>query len=196
MVPTPTAPVQQVEIDGAIVTTRSALDVVPEQASVVRFSSTLIDDGGGFELCLAGVMESLPPQCDGPVVVGLEPQGWTETQSGVTWGDREVVVAWPPDDGELVLIEDGPPRPPPDEPIDEADGSYGQAALMAIQDQLSDANLYGASGPVLSSGIGATPGRLDVGVAVADLATVRRILEIVDTPDALHFWGHGEILAG
>ena len=190
---------RQLDLDGAIVTTRSALDELPEQASVVRFSSTLIDTGSGLELCLGGVAESLPPQCSGPVVVDLDPQGWTETMGGVTWGDRTVVVAWPPVDGELVLIEDGPPRPPSGE-SSEADldpgGSHDEATLMGIQDQLSAAGLYGPTGPVLSSGIGVTPGRLDVTIVVADLTTIREVLEVVDVPDAVHLFGLGEVLAG
>ena len=68
----------------------------------------LIDSGDGLELCFGGVNESLPPQCAGPVVDGLDPEGWTQTQADVTWGTRTVTVAWPPVDGHLTLISDEP----------------------------------------------------------------------------------------
>lgn len=194
----PDAPValQEHDIEGAIVTTRSALDELPERASVVRFSRTLVDDGNGLELCIGGVAESLPPQCTGPVVAGLDPEGWTETQSGVTWGEREVVVEWPPVDGQLQLIASGPPNyPQPSEvEVEDPEGSYGLATLDAITDQLEDAGLLGTAGPVTYTAMGEVPGRVDVGLVVADHATIRQVLAVVDTPQALHMWGDAEVL--
>ena len=86
--------------------TRTNLDVLPEKATVVRFTSTLIDSGGGLELCTGQVATALPPKCVGPVVDGLDPTGWTQSDDGVTWGFRTVTVTWPPIDGHLTLIED------------------------------------------------------------------------------------------
>lgn len=96
------------EIDGSVVWTRTNLEVLPEKATVVRFTSTLIDSGRGLELCIGGVLTSLPPQCGGPVVDDLDPTGWTQADDGVTWGTRTVTVAWPPVDGHLTLITDQP----------------------------------------------------------------------------------------
>ena len=36
------------------------------------YAATVIDAGSGAELCLGGVDESLPPQCDGPPLVGWD----------------------------------------------------------------------------------------------------------------------------
>ena len=105
-----TTPLRTFDVDGLAVEVLTPLDELPQHATVVRFTTTLIDSGrGGLELCISGVSDSLPPQCRGPVVDGLDPTGWTETQSGVTWGDRTVTVAWPPSaDGHLTLIADEP----------------------------------------------------------------------------------------
>jgi len=98
------------DVDGATVEVSTPLDALPQRATTVRFTGTLIDSGrGGLELCMGGVEASLPPQCRGPVVEGLDPAGWTETQNGVTWGDRTVTVAWPPTaEGRLTLLGDEP----------------------------------------------------------------------------------------
>lgn len=98
------------DVDGLAVEVLTPLAELPQHATVVRFTGTLIDSGrGGLELCITGVNDSLPPQCRGPVVDGLDPTGWTETQSGVTWGERTVTVAWPPTgNGHLTLVDDEP----------------------------------------------------------------------------------------
>lgn len=52
-----------------------------------RHAVTVLDDGDGPELCLGGVMESYPPQCGGPELLGFEwPEGSYEEESGVRWG--------------------------------------------------------------------------------------------------------------
>lgn len=60
-------------------------------------------------LCLGGVLESLPPQCGGPVITN-----WTwsavadeESASGTTWGEYHVIGAF---DGERFTLTD-PPGP-------------------------------------------------------------------------------------
>lgn len=64
-------------------------------------------------LCLGGVMESYPPQCGGPVVVGLD---WddvpdAETASGVTWGSAWVVGTY---DGETFTLTEPARETAPD----------------------------------------------------------------------------------
>lgn len=53
---------------------------------------TVLDDGGGPQLCLGAVAESMPPQCE-----GLEVTGWDwadhpehEEAGGTRWGDFQV----------------------------------------------------------------------------------------------------------
>lgn len=63
--------------------------------------------------CLGGVAESYPPQCSGPVVVGLD---WAdvpdaETASGVTWGMGWVVGTY---DGETFTLTEPVRQDPPD----------------------------------------------------------------------------------
>lgn len=60
---------------------------------------TVLDDGDGAELCLGGVMESLPPQCGGPVIVGWDWAEHTdafEEASGVRWGEFLVTGTYDP----------------------------------------------------------------------------------------------------
>lgn len=70
-------------------------------------------EGGEPELCLGGVAESYPPQCSGPVVVGLD---WddvpdAETASGVTWGSGWVVGTF---DGETFTLTEPVRQEPPE----------------------------------------------------------------------------------
>ncbi len=63
-------------------------------------------------LCLGGVMESYPPQCGGPSLVGLD---WAdiadkETASGVTWGTGYVVGTF---DGEAFTLTEPVSSDPP-----------------------------------------------------------------------------------
>ena len=67
----------------------------PAAASdTVRSTGTVmvLDDGGGPQLCVGAVAESMPPQCE-----GLEMTGWDwadhpehEEQSGTRWGEFQV----------------------------------------------------------------------------------------------------------
>ena len=78
-------------------------------------NGTVLDDGGGPELCLGGVAESLPPQCG-----GMQIHGWSwdavegeQRAGGVTWGDFHVVGTY---DGSSFRVEQaGPPRSVPEE---------------------------------------------------------------------------------
>lgn len=100
---------------------------LPNRAEKVEFTTTVIDSGAGPELCTGGVADSLPPQCSGPIADGLDLTGWTEEAGGVRWGERTVVVTWPPIDGHVQLVEDSEPRYegvvyPPGELPDECGG--------------------------------------------------------------------------
>ena len=72
---------------------------------------TVLDDGDGAELCLGGVMDSFPPQCGGPGLVGWdwsEHDGDFEEGSGVRWGDFVVTGSF---DGETFTPSRSCPRP-------------------------------------------------------------------------------------
>jgi hypothetical protein len=67
----------------------------------------------GPQLCLGGVLESYPPQCGGPDVVGWD---WAavdgeESANGTTWGTWRVVGTW---DGESLTLTERPNEPPPE----------------------------------------------------------------------------------
>lgn len=68
--------------------------VPPASGSMrTRGAVTILDDGDGPELCLGGVMTSLPPQCGGPTVVNwawADHRGDFEDVSGVRWGEFAV----------------------------------------------------------------------------------------------------------
>lgn len=81
-------------------------------ASPVRVTSahlaTVLDEGEGPKLCLGGVLQSLPPQCDGPALAGWE---WAEhpeheTSGQVTWGEFSVMGTW---DGTRLAYESAIP---------------------------------------------------------------------------------------
>jgi hypothetical protein len=64
----------------------------------------------GPQLCLGGMLDSYPPQCGGPDVVGWSWEavdGW-ESASGTTWGTYHLVGTW---DGERFTLTE-PPGPP------------------------------------------------------------------------------------
>ena len=92
------------EVDGIEVVTPSVLNDLPEQATRVEFHTAVIDSGNGPELCIGGVLDSLPPQCSGPVAAGLDMDGWSEEANGVRWGERSVLVTWPPVDGVVEVV--------------------------------------------------------------------------------------------
>lgn len=100
--------IQVYEVEGIEVVTPTRLDELPHRATQVEFLVTVIDSGDGPELCIGGVATSLPPQCSGPVAAGLDMEGWSEELNGVRWGDRSVVVTWPPIDGVVTVVADSP----------------------------------------------------------------------------------------
>jgi hypothetical protein len=71
----------------------------------------VIDEGDGARMCLGMVMESLPPQCEGPVVVGWD---WDEVDgeeaaAGVIWGEYRVRGLW---DGDVFTLDRQPVHTP------------------------------------------------------------------------------------
>ena len=78
---------------------------IPAAAGAVEATATVLDDGDGPELCLGGVADSLPPQCDGPPVEGWDWDVHPEHESvdGVKWGEFRVVGEW---DGTTFTVTD------------------------------------------------------------------------------------------
>ncbi len=98
------------DLDGlevvTVTATTSEFDGLPIRAERVEFTGMIIDSGSGPTICIGGVAESLPPQCGGPIAVGLEMGDWSEEAQGVRWGERTVVVSWPPVDGQVQLLDE------------------------------------------------------------------------------------------
>lgn len=94
-------------------------------------SMVLDDPGRPPVLCLGGVADSLPPQCDGIPIADWDWEAVDGEQSaaGSTWGEFHVVGTY---DGEtFTLLEAGPPRPaeqvegdPVDTPCAEPEGGW------------------------------------------------------------------------
>lgn len=93
--------------------TAPATTPTTQQRVLYEVTTTVLEsEGHGPQLCVAGVMESFPPQCEGPDVVGWswdDVDGW-ESASGTTWGRYRVVGTW---DGErLTVTEPAAPADP------------------------------------------------------------------------------------
>ena len=100
------------DVGGVEVVAVTETDTLPDKATTIEVTGTLIDSGGGPTLCVGAVATSLPPQCGGPIVDGLDLSGWSEEAQGVRWGERTVVVTWPPVDDHIQLISDTEPEHP------------------------------------------------------------------------------------
>lgn len=117
---------------------------IAAKGEVVGQGTILQKDGEDAQFCLGGVMESYPPQCSGPVVVGWEwpEDGMWESASGVTWGTYAVVGEWDgvqftPTQPAIPLALYDPMRPEPDPRSDPANaGDNDEALLLRIQDEL------------------------------------------------------------
>lgn len=62
----------------------------PVELLTTRSPATVLDDGVGPELCLGGVLDSYPPQCGGPRVVGWDwsqHRGDFDQSNGTRWGE-------------------------------------------------------------------------------------------------------------
>lgn len=114
---------------------------------VIGQGTVLAKDGGPAMLCLGGVMESYPPQCSGPEIIGWD---WevvegAESAGGVTWGTYAVQGTW---DGSAFTVTqpaiplslyDPPafedPRLDPDNP-----GAGNEEDLLRLQEDIHQAN--------------------------------------------------------
>jgi hypothetical protein len=97
----------------------------PTTHTVYAGNAFILDDGDGPEACGA-VAESLPPQCSGPRVIGLDwaDVPWAESAQGVTWADAYVefrviegdfhLTAVPSERRELAFPDVEAPAVPPD----------------------------------------------------------------------------------
>lgn len=114
--------------------------------NVIGQGTVLQVDGEDPVLCLGGVMESYPPQCEGPVVEGWDwnPIEIKESSGGVTWGTFAVVGSW---DGEVFTLAEPPVPlalydPPMQEPDPRTDpenaGAGDEDELLRIQEDLHD----------------------------------------------------------
>lgn len=112
---------------------------------VVGQGTVLQKDGEEAQFCLGAIMESYPPQCSGPELLGWEwpDDGMWETASGVTWGTYAVSGTWDGDAftrGEMVipLALYDPIRPEPDPRADPANaGDNSEELLLRVQEELS-----------------------------------------------------------
>jgi hypothetical protein len=117
---------------------------VAAPGEVIGQGTVLQIEGEEAQFCLAGVMESYPPQCSGPVIVGWEwpDDGMYESASGVTWGSYALQGTW---DG----VEFTPTQPPiplalydpmmeePDPRTDPANaGDNAEDLLVRVQEEL------------------------------------------------------------
>lgn len=117
---------------------------IAADGEVVGQGMVLQKDGEEAQFCLGAVMESYPPQCSGPVIVGWEwpDDGMSESSNGVTWGTYAVVGEWDgvqftPTQPAIPLALYDPMRPEPDPRSDPANaGANDEALLLRIQEEL------------------------------------------------------------
>lgn len=89
-------------------------DPSPDEPVTYETNGFVLDDGSGPVLCVGGVMESLPPQCDGIPLIGWD---WDavdgeEAAQGASWGSFTVTGTY---DGTTFTVEGaGSPQPYPD----------------------------------------------------------------------------------
>jgi hypothetical protein len=115
------------------------------EGEVLGQGTVLQIDGEATMFCLGAVMESYPPQCNGPQIVGWD---WAavegaETASGVTWGTFAVRGTW---DGTALTVTQPPimlalydPMPVVDEFTEPANKGKSTAAELAdVQEQVSN----------------------------------------------------------
>lgn len=111
---------------------------------VVGQGTVLQSGDAAPQFCLGGVMESYPPQCSGPELIGWDWSAYegSETASDVTWGTYAVWGSW---DGTALTVESAvmlalyDPMPVVDPLLDPANaGATTDADLVAIQDGIPD----------------------------------------------------------
>jgi hypothetical protein len=123
----------------------------PGRASLpaeVTSNAIVLEDDDGPRLCLGMVMESYPPQCEGPSILGWD---WDavegeESAVGTTWGEYRVRGIWdghvftldrPPVAAPLMVATHDPSAPPPSASPDPACVS-SEARLPTLRDAVPD----------------------------------------------------------
>ena len=101
----------------------------PDGPVTYETNGFVLDDGSGPVLCVGGIMESFPPQCDGIPLVGWD---WDavegeETAQGASWGSFTVTGTY--DGTTFTVVDAGSPQPYPDQgpigtPCPEPDGGW------------------------------------------------------------------------
>ena len=83
---------------------RPPLDSAASLEGIFGGNVSVIDDGGGPVVCAGGVAMSLPPQCGGPFLDGLDwiDLPWAESAQGQTWAGMYIEVRHV--DGRLQLV--------------------------------------------------------------------------------------------
>jgi len=118
---------------------------IAASGEVVGQGTVLQKDGEEAQFCLGPVMESFPPQCSGPELLGWEwpDDGMSESSNGVTWGTYAVSGTW---DGEAFTRGDmviplalyDPMKQDPDPRADPANaGDNSEELLLRVQEELS-----------------------------------------------------------
>ena len=155
--------------DGVTIDPVEPPSAIAANGEVLGQGTVLQIEGEQVNLCLGAVMESYPPQCSGPEVLGWD---WAsvdgaESASGVTWGTYAVQGTW---DGERFTVTQPPimlalydPMVVPDPKRDPANaGETAEAELLRIQTEVHELGTV----DVLHSG--AENGYLFVGVVYDD----------------------------
>ena len=116
----------------------------PNDAPVLGQGTVLQKGDDPAQFCLGGVMESYPPQCSGPELVGWN---WDavegeESANGVTWGAYAVWGTW---NGTSLTVTESimfalfDPMPVDDPFLHEANaGGSDESTLLGIQDGIAD----------------------------------------------------------
>lgn len=90
-------------VNSLIFEPRLPLDTPPALDGVFAGNVFVLDDGSGPVVCAGGVADSLPPQCGGPVLDGLDWAAipWADSAQGETWAGMYIEVTLV--EGRLVL---------------------------------------------------------------------------------------------
>jgi hypothetical protein len=120
-------------------------------------ATVLEDPGHGPQMCLGGVLESLPPQCGGPDVIGFD---WAdvdgeESGNGTTWGTFALTGTWDGDaltltepPGEPERLDPGPPEDPFATPCDPPPGGWAVVdSSVATEEDMQAAIDYARAQP-------------------------------------------------
>ena len=130
--------------------------VSTQGAELYRGTIAVLEDGDGSPQLCQGMLDSMPPQCDGVAVSGWS---WAvvdgeETYGDVTWGTFEVTVT---EEGEaLTLVSAGPPGAPSESlpepdystPCPEPDGGWATTvdrSRLALADFTAFGDYLGAA---------------------------------------------------